>query len=111
MLRDCGRSTAGSTCNIPCCALLARQVSTLHLRRIRGYEARIQRESGAYVTQMLRAQVAYGVRHVARVHHANVARTCRATRDVTFGPLCITVCSVFPLSGMKWLKILAVSPQ
>jgi hypothetical protein len=30
---------------------------------------------------MLRANFAYDVRHVARVHHANVARTCRA-RDV-----------------------------
>jgi hypothetical protein len=46
----------------------------------------------AYVTQMLRAKFAYDERHVARVHHANVARTfharsaqqgVRATRDVT----------------------------
>jgi hypothetical protein len=32
----------------------------------------------AHVTQMLRAKFAYDVRHAARVHHANVARTCRA---------------------------------
>jgi hypothetical protein len=36
-----------------------------------------RRESGAYVTQMLRAKLAYDVRHVA-AYHANVARTCRA---------------------------------
>jgi hypothetical protein len=28
--------------------------------------------------QMLRAKFAYDVRHVAHVHHTNVARTCRA---------------------------------
>jgi hypothetical protein len=27
---------------------------------------------------MLRAKFAYDVRHVVRVHHANVVRTCRA---------------------------------
>jgi hypothetical protein len=37
-------------------------------------DARIRRESGAYVTQMLRTKFANDVRHVARVHHANVAR-------------------------------------
>jgi hypothetical protein len=41
-------------------------------------DARILRESGANVTQMLRAKFAYDVRHAARVHHANVARTCCA---------------------------------
>jgi hypothetical protein len=55
------QATEGSRCNITCCALLARQ-----------------RESGEYVTQILRAKFAYDVRHVARVHHANVARTCLA---------------------------------
>jgi hypothetical protein len=41
----------------------------------------VTRASGvnlAHVTQMLRAKFAYDVRHVARVHHANVAGTCRA---------------------------------
>jgi hypothetical protein len=47
---------------------------------------RIRRESVAYVTQMLRAKFAYDVRHET-AYHANVVRTCRATRDVTFGPL------------------------
>jgi hypothetical protein len=46
-----------------------------HLLRIRECYARIRRESGAYVTQLM---FAYDVRHVARVHHTNVARTCRA---------------------------------
>jgi hypothetical protein len=52
-----------------------------HLRWIRGCDARIRRESGAYVMsrKILRAQFAYDVRHVARVHHANVARTCRVS--------------------------------
>jgi hypothetical protein len=39
---------------------------------------------------MLRAHFAY---NVARVHHAHIARTCRAlhaTRGVTFGPHCET---------------------
>jgi hypothetical protein len=35
------------------------------LRPIRGCDASIWRESGAYVTQMLRAKFAYDVRHVA----------------------------------------------
>jgi hypothetical protein len=50
---------------------------TQHLLRIRGSvvnQAWIRRESGAYVTQMLRAKFVYDVRHVARVHLANVAR-------------------------------------
>jgi hypothetical protein len=38
-----------------------------HLRRIRGCDARIRRESVAFVTQMLRAKCAYDVRHVSRV--------------------------------------------
>jgi hypothetical protein len=59
---------------------------------------RIRRESGT----MLRAKFAYDVRHVhvARVHHACVARTSRATRDVTFGPLCI---------HCKWLGFVHVN--
>jgi hypothetical protein len=40
--------------------------------------ADVTRASGAYFTQMSRAKFAYDVRHVARVHNANVARTCRA---------------------------------
>jgi hypothetical protein len=42
---------------------------------------------------MLRAKFAYDVRHVAPVHYVNAARNVpreeHATRDVTFGPLCI----------------------
>jgi hypothetical protein len=37
------------------------------LRQIRGCDARIRRESGAYVTHMLRAHFAYDVRHVDSV--------------------------------------------
>jgi hypothetical protein len=46
---------------------------------------------------MLRAKFAYDVRHVARVHHANIAGTCgtRATRDVTFGPLYLQYMDAF----------------
>jgi hypothetical protein len=47
-----------------------------HLRRIRGCDARIRREPGAYVTQMLRAKFAYDVRHV----NAIVASTGHAPR-------------------------------
>jgi hypothetical protein len=40
----------------------------------------------------------YDVRHVARVHHANVARTCGARsaqqRMYTFGPLYISLIHV-----------------
>jgi hypothetical protein len=52
---------------------------------------RIRLESGAYVTQMLRAKLEYDVRHVARVHHANVARN--------MGPLCSRVTRVYGSSG------------
>jgi hypothetical protein len=46
-----------------------------------------RRESGAYVTQMLRAKFAYDVRHVARASskcYAHPPREERATRDVYF---------------------------
>jgi hypothetical protein len=66
---------------------------TQHLRRIRGCDAHpawIRRKSGANVTQMLRTKFAYDVRHVACVSCRCCAlpRVERATRDVTFGPLC-----------------------
>jgi hypothetical protein len=63
-----------------------------HLRRIRGCDARIRRESGAYVTQMRKIR---DVRHVARVCCAQLPREGSATRDVTFGPLCIYYSTVF----------------
>jgi hypothetical protein len=52
----------GSKSNIPCCALLVLQV-----RATFASDSRIRRESGAYVTQMLRAIFAYDVRRVAHV--------------------------------------------
>jgi hypothetical protein len=76
--------TEGSKCNIPCYR------RAQHLRRTRGY---MTRESGAYVTQMLRAKFAYDVRHVARVSCkccAHLPRVDRAKRDVTFGLLYMT---------------------
>jgi hypothetical protein len=51
---------------------------TQHLRRIRGCDAHpawIWRICHANVTRKIRV---CDVRHVARVHHVNVARTCRA---------------------------------
>jgi hypothetical protein len=53
-----------------------------HLRRIRGFDVRIRRESAA-VTQMLCAKSAYDVRHVASVI-MQMLRAPRETRDVTF---------------------------
>jgi hypothetical protein len=55
----------------------------------------IQRESGAYVTQMLHAEFAYDVRHVARVSFKCCAhlppREERTTRDLTFEPICMGI--------------------
>jgi hypothetical protein len=48
-------------------------------RMWRAHPARIRRKSGAYVTQMLRANLRK-MCLLARVHHANVARTCHARR-------------------------------
>jgi hypothetical protein len=45
----------------------------------------------AHVTQKLLAKLAYDVRHVARVSWKCCAHLPRATRDVTFGPLCMSV--------------------
>jgi hypothetical protein len=70
---------------------VARGRCAQHLRRIRGCDARIRRESAAYVTQMLRAKFVYDVRHVAGVHHANVARTFRA-RSAQQGMLLFDPC-------------------
>jgi hypothetical protein len=75
---------------IPLVARTSRGRGAQHLRRIRRC-ARIRRESGAYVKQMLRAKFRYDVRHVARVSYkccAHLPRENRATRYVTFGPLC-----------------------
>jgi hypothetical protein len=60
--------TEGSKSNIPCCAAGARNICVTYApdsRRIHAGCARHIRESDA-----------------------NIGRTCRATRDVTFGPLC-----------------------
>jgi hypothetical protein len=78
--------TEGSKSNIPCCALLARQV-----RATVPSDSRIWRASGTYVTQMLRAKFTYDVRHVARASCkccAHLPREERATRD---GPLCASL--------------------
>jgi hypothetical protein len=56
----------------------------------------IRRESGAYVTQMLRANFAYDVRHVSRVHHANAARTCSARSAQQWMLLVDPLCTVLP---------------
>jgi hypothetical protein len=79
---------------IPCCEAGAPQ----YLRRIRGCDTRIRRESGAYITQMLRAKLAYMYMYIVRFVSCSPHTSCkccahlpreeRATRDVTFGPLC-----------------------
>jgi hypothetical protein len=84
-------ATEGSKSNIPCCALLARSCAQ-HLRRIHGCDAHpasIWRTFGH--ANAICAKFAYDVRHVTRVS----CKCCvhlpweeRATRDVTFGPLC-----------------------
>jgi hypothetical protein len=70
----------------------------------RGCDARIRRESGAYVTQMLRAKFTCDVRHVARVHHTNVART---NKGCYFWTLCVQMFhkNLF-LPGTRLLKII-----
>jgi hypothetical protein len=92
-------TTERSKSNIPCCAHLARQVHEAfasYSRMWRAHPAWIRRESGANVTQMLRAKFAFDVRHhdVSRVHHVNkcCAHLPRPTKDVTFGPLCMWLC-------------------
>jgi hypothetical protein len=87
----------GSKCNIPCCALLARQVNATFASDSR--MTRIRRESGAF---------AYDVRHVARVSCkccAHLPRVEGVTSDVTFGPLCRLknpYCSIFRLMHGYW---------
>jgi hypothetical protein len=73
--------TQGSKSNIPCCALLPRQV-----RATFASDSRMWRVNPAWIWRichaMLCGKFAYDVRHVARVHHANVARTCRAQQGM-----------------------------
>jgi hypothetical protein len=57
-----------------------------HLRRIRGCDARIRRESGAYDVNKI-------IVHSSRTSCKCCAHQPRATRDVTFCPLCIHVSS------------------
>jgi hypothetical protein len=75
----------GSKSNIPYCA---RQVRATGARNIHVCDARTLRESDPCAPELRTGDV----RHVARVHHANAAANLpldeRATRDVTFGPLC-----------------------
>jgi hypothetical protein len=81
--------TEGSKTNIPCGVLLARQV-----RATFASDSRMTRASGVNLAtesiwRMLRAKFAYDVRHVpAYIMQMLRARLPRATRDVTFGPLC-----------------------
>jgi hypothetical protein len=64
-----------------------------HLRRIRGFDdTRIRRESGAYVTQMLRAK------------YANVARTCRA-RSAQQGMLLLDSSGLFVINMHRLIKL------
>jgi hypothetical protein len=69
-----------------------------------GYDARIRRESGVYVTQMLHAKFEYDVRHAGHVH-ANVARTSRA-RSAQHGML-LWDPSVVTWTVDKWVEIAA----
>jgi hypothetical protein len=83
--------TEGSKNQTSLVARSSRRRCAQHLRRIRGCDASIRRESGACTCKRLcHANVTHkirvgldDVRHVA----PRVARTCRATRDVTSGPL------------------------
>jgi hypothetical protein len=72
-----------------------------HLRRIRGCEARIRRESGACHANATRKIRVYDERHVARVHYANAARSCRA-RSAQQGMLLLD--PDHASSGDAWLQ-------
>jgi hypothetical protein len=63
------KTTDGSKSNIPCCAAGARIICV-------GFAnvARIRRESGAYVTQMLRAKLGYAYMQMLRTPTAGGAR-------------------------------------
>jgi hypothetical protein len=85
-----------------------------HLRRIGGCDARIRRESGAYVTQMLRAKFAMCV--IARVSCKCCAHLCdpsvTLTRDRTFliGQKTLwktKSCDRLHLRAIRWLKNIA----
>jgi hypothetical protein len=78
------------------------------VQKWRRCDARIWRESGAYVTQILRAKVADDVRHVARVHHANVARTCRA-RTAQQGMLLLDPSVTSPDSAVVFFPSIMIS--
>jgi hypothetical protein len=64
----------GSKSNIACCAPRNICVGFADVTRVSGVNL-------AHMSRMLRAKFAYDMRHVARVHHANVARTCARTQQ------------------------------
>jgi hypothetical protein len=100
---DCGTlclKTALNTGNIPCCAAGARNICVRFAD-----VTRMPRESGAYVTQMLRAKFAYDVRHVTKYaikRNAVSGLTENVAKNKRF------ICTTSNCSQKMWLTLILI---